>query len=427
MTGSPVVVSGCIGPRFDGYAPQRRLTAGRVARYHAEQVAALADAGADLVSALTMTSSDEAIGITLAAEGLGSPGRDLVHRRDRRPATGRDAARPRHPDGRRGHGCPPGVLHGQLRPPRPLRCTCSPRVAPGSTASAGSGATPHGSATPSWTRPTSWTPVTRRSWPAQYVALRAANPRLTIMGGCCGTNHEHVAAWLAAVSGHGRRRSPERGDERVLDRLFTRWYPVLMGVSERAGQAEVRRAQLSRRRVARSRSAPATACPCPTMATQSPTSCWSSRTPTSASHCNGPRSIVHAPWPVTVVDADAHGSPSTTRPSTPSPRPSPFAAQRPEPRDRRAASGAATRRAVPVPRTRPRTRPAGRFQDLMAPLQVPSRAAATPTVTSSRSCAARRSRSTSWSADGCRGRSRPSHPSCTASRHAPQSTRPYGE
>lgn len=32
---------------------------------------------------------------------------------------------------------------------------------------------------------------------------------------------------------------------RLLDRLFSRWYPLLMGVSERAGQADVRAAQLS--------------------------------------------------------------------------------------------------------------------------------------------------------------------------------------
>jgi len=31
----------------------------------------------------------------------------------------------------------------------------------------------------------------------------------------------------------------------VLDRLFTRWYPLVMGVSERAGQSGIRRAQLS--------------------------------------------------------------------------------------------------------------------------------------------------------------------------------------
>jgi len=32
----------------------------------------------------------------------------------------------------------------------------------------------------------------------------------------------------------------------VLDRLFTRWYPLVMGASERAGQSQIRRAQLSR-------------------------------------------------------------------------------------------------------------------------------------------------------------------------------------
>ena len=35
----------------------------------------------------------------------------------------------------------------------------------------------------------------------QYAAIRDANPHITIWGGCCGTNHEHVAALAAAVSG----------------------------------------------------------------------------------------------------------------------------------------------------------------------------------------------------------------------------------
>jgi S-methylmethionine-dependent homocysteine/selenocysteine methylase len=32
----------------------------------------------------------------------------------------------------------------------------------------------------------------------RYRALRAAHPHLVVLGGCCGTNHEHVAAISAA-------------------------------------------------------------------------------------------------------------------------------------------------------------------------------------------------------------------------------------
>lgn len=65
------LVSGCIGPRGDGYFTADRLTAGQAQDYHAWQVDVLAGAGADLVSALTMTHVDEAVGITRAAVTAG--------------------------------------------------------------------------------------------------------------------------------------------------------------------------------------------------------------------------------------------------------------------------------------------------------------------------------------------------------------------
>lgn len=68
-----VVVSGCIGPRGDGYDPGAVMTAGEAERYHALQVRAFAEAGADLVSAITMTNTGEAVGIARAALAVGVP------------------------------------------------------------------------------------------------------------------------------------------------------------------------------------------------------------------------------------------------------------------------------------------------------------------------------------------------------------------
>jgi S-methylmethionine-dependent homocysteine/selenocysteine methylase len=61
------VISGCIGPRGDGYVPGVQLSPDAAEAYHEWQIDALADAPIDLVSALTITSVGEAIGITRAA------------------------------------------------------------------------------------------------------------------------------------------------------------------------------------------------------------------------------------------------------------------------------------------------------------------------------------------------------------------------
>lgn len=68
---SAVLVSGCVGPRGDGYSAAERQTVEDSREYHSWQVSVLAAAGVDLVSALTMTHVEEAVGIAQAARGAG--------------------------------------------------------------------------------------------------------------------------------------------------------------------------------------------------------------------------------------------------------------------------------------------------------------------------------------------------------------------
>jgi homocysteine S-methyltransferase len=63
---APMVVSGVIGPRGDGYKAGR-MTASEAEDYHGEQVASLSEAGADMISAMTISTVEEAIGIARAA------------------------------------------------------------------------------------------------------------------------------------------------------------------------------------------------------------------------------------------------------------------------------------------------------------------------------------------------------------------------
>jgi S-methylmethionine-dependent homocysteine/selenocysteine methylase len=62
-----VVVSGCLGPRDDAYRPATQMTTDEAERYHTAQVASLSDTAADLITALTLTYPEEAIGILWAA------------------------------------------------------------------------------------------------------------------------------------------------------------------------------------------------------------------------------------------------------------------------------------------------------------------------------------------------------------------------
>jgi S-methylmethionine-dependent homocysteine/selenocysteine methylase len=68
-----VIVSGNIGPRGDGYRADFLMTAEQSKAYHSNQVKAFALADADIVTAATITYSNEAIGIVDAARSFGLP------------------------------------------------------------------------------------------------------------------------------------------------------------------------------------------------------------------------------------------------------------------------------------------------------------------------------------------------------------------
>ena len=69
---SPMPVSGNIGPLGDGYAAGT-MSADDAERLHTPQVQSFASTDADLVSAFTMTSAEEAIGVTRAAMKAAMP------------------------------------------------------------------------------------------------------------------------------------------------------------------------------------------------------------------------------------------------------------------------------------------------------------------------------------------------------------------
>ena len=73
LTVADVIVSGMIGPRDDGYSAGQRLDPAEAAEYHGPQLEAFASAHADMAVACTLTDVGEAIGIVQAARAAGLP------------------------------------------------------------------------------------------------------------------------------------------------------------------------------------------------------------------------------------------------------------------------------------------------------------------------------------------------------------------
>jgi len=62
-----IAISGCIGPRGDGYFPNNIMNIKEAEEYHSLQIKTLAETNADFVTAITMNYNEECIGIVNAA------------------------------------------------------------------------------------------------------------------------------------------------------------------------------------------------------------------------------------------------------------------------------------------------------------------------------------------------------------------------
>ena len=190
---APVVISGCIGPQDDGYRPSATMSADTARDYHSTQIGTFADTAADMVTAITMTYPDEAIGVALAAQDAGLPSAiSFTVETDGRLPNGQalgDAIE--EVDGATG-GAPAYYMINCAHPThfeaalatdaawreriRGLRANASmmshaeldeaEELDDGDPEDLG----------------------------ARYAALRERLPRLNVLGGCCGTDHRHVAA-----------------------------------------------------------------------------------------------------------------------------------------------------------------------------------------------------------------------------------------
>ena len=196
---APIVISGCVGPQSDGYRPETILSADEAETYHSTQINTFADTAADLVTAITMTYAEEAVGVARAARKAGLPvvisftvetdgklpnGQSLagaIAQVDRETDGGPayymiNCAHPTHFENAIEPGAPWVERIGGLR----------------MNASAKSHAELDGSEELDEGDP--------QDLAARHAALREQLPRVNVLGGCCGTDHRHVAAICDAWS-----------------------------------------------------------------------------------------------------------------------------------------------------------------------------------------------------------------------------------
>jgi homocysteine S-methyltransferase len=195
-----VRVNGVVGPRGDGYVVGERMTEAEAHAYHADQVESFAAAGADLASAITMTYPDEAIGFVRAAADARVPAivSFTVETDGRLPdGTPLDDAIEAVDDATDGRAqgfmincAHPTHFERVLRHEGPWTERVRGLRANASTMSHAEldAAEELDAGDP-------------EDLAARYLALRKSLPRLTILGGCCGTDRRHVTAIASAWRG----------------------------------------------------------------------------------------------------------------------------------------------------------------------------------------------------------------------------------
>ncbi len=187
------VISGCIGPRHDAYNPRVAMSADEAERYHQAQIQAFADTPADLVSALTLADADEAIGITRAAARTGLPAviSFTVDTAGRLPSgTSLEEAIVKV-DAATDHE-PAYYMINCAHPTHFGEALCAGHAWPlrirGIRANASRLSHEELDSAPALD---DGDPV---ELAAEYRRLVTALPQLTVLGGCCGTDHRHIAA-----------------------------------------------------------------------------------------------------------------------------------------------------------------------------------------------------------------------------------------
>jgi homocysteine S-methyltransferase len=192
-TDLPFVLNGVIGPRGDGYKAEALMSADQAADYHRPQIEVFANSEADMVSAVTLTTVAEAVGITRVAREANLPVViSFTLETDGRLPSGQtlgsailetDAATDAYP------------AYYMINCAHPLHFehvleqgSCWLERLYGVRANASMKSHDELDAA------TELDIGDPRDLGRRYAALRKRMPHLTVLGGCCGTDHRHIAA-----------------------------------------------------------------------------------------------------------------------------------------------------------------------------------------------------------------------------------------
>lgn len=197
--GVTIVVSGCVGPRGDGYVVHGAMTAEEAAEYHGPQVRSFAAAEADLVTAITMTSSAEATGIVLAAREAGIPVViSFTVETDGRLPSGESLSAAITATDEKTSGYAAYVMINCAHPTHFAATVEEPDPAFGRIRGIRANASTMSHA--ELDEAEELDAGDPEDLAARYAALTRVRPELTIMGGCCGTDARHVDAIGAACA-----------------------------------------------------------------------------------------------------------------------------------------------------------------------------------------------------------------------------------
>jgi S-methylmethionine-dependent homocysteine/selenocysteine methylase len=194
---TPIVISGCIGPRGDGYQPGSLMTADEARAYHRLQAETFAGTDADLVTAITMTYPAEAIGIVSAARDAGMPVViSFTVETDGRLPTGESLA-----DAIRAvdEATDAYAAYYMVNCAHPTHFSSVLETdADWTSRLGGIRANASSMSHAELDEATELDAGNPAELAEQYRDLRRLAPSLRVLGGCCGTNHEHVGAISAA-------------------------------------------------------------------------------------------------------------------------------------------------------------------------------------------------------------------------------------
>ncbi|MGE3621968.1 MAG: homocysteine S-methyltransferase family protein [Acidimicrobiia bacterium] len=208
---TPVVVSGCVGPRGDGYAPGALMSWPEARDYHRAQVHSLAAAGADLVTAVTMLDPGEAVGIVDAAREAGLPVVvSFTVETDGALPTGQTlGAAVAEVD--EATGAAPAYYMVNCAHPAHFAHVLDPDAA-WTARLGGLRANASRASHAELDAATELDAGDPEELAGLYADLRAAHPGLRVLGGCCGTSHVHVGAISARQAS---LRAPSTGRDRA--------------------------------------------------------------------------------------------------------------------------------------------------------------------------------------------------------------------